>query len=61
MGIKYDPTTGLPSNDNTDYNTLLDMWRDEKEKNVERFVIHSTYKRLIRNGTKPSTFFLKEI
>ena len=37
------------------------MWRDEKEKNVERFVIHSTYKRLIRNGTKPSTFFLKEI
>ena len=37
------------------------MWRNEKDKNVERFVIHSTYKRLIRNGTKPSTFFLKEI
>ena len=32
MGIKYDPTTGLPSNDNTDYNTLLEMWRDEKQK-----------------------------
>jgi|TARA_Y100000296_G_scaffold7490_2_gene8915 septal ring factor EnvC (AmiA/AmiB activator) len=32
MGIKYDKTTGLPSNDNTDYNTLLDMWREEKEK-----------------------------
>ena len=32
MGIKYDETTGLPSNDNTDYNTLLVMWRDEKKK-----------------------------
>ena len=32
MGVKYDPTTGLPSNDNTDYNTLLEMWRDEKQK-----------------------------
>ena len=32
MGIKYDKTTGLPSNDNTDYNTLLEMWRDEKKK-----------------------------
>ena len=35
MGIKYDPTTGLPSNDNTDYNTLLEMWRDEKKKRQE--------------------------
>ena len=35
MGIKYDPTTGLPSNDNTDYNTLLEMWRDEKKKTQE--------------------------
>ena len=35
MGIKYDPTTGLPSNDNTDYNTLLEMWRTEKNKRQE--------------------------
>ena len=35
MGIKYDPTTGLPSNDNTDSNTLLEMWRDEKKKRQE--------------------------
>ena len=32
MGVKYDKTTGLPSNDNTDYNTLLEMWRDEKQR-----------------------------
>ena len=35
MGIKYDPTTGLPSNENTDYNKLLEMWRDEKKKRQE--------------------------
>ena len=35
MGIKYDKTTGLPSNDNTDYNTLLEMWRDEKKRRQE--------------------------
>ena len=35
MGIKYDKTTGLPSNDNTDYNTLLEMWRDEKQKRTK--------------------------
>jgi hypothetical protein len=35
MGVKYDPTTGLPSNDNTDYNKLLEMWRDEKKKRQE--------------------------
>ena len=32
MGIKYDATTGLPSNENVDYNNLLEMWRDEKKK-----------------------------
>jgi len=32
MGIKYDETTGLPSNENADYNTLLEMWREEKQK-----------------------------
>ena len=32
MGVKYDPTTGLPSNEDTDYNTLLEMWREEKQK-----------------------------
>ena len=35
MGIKYDPITGLPSNENTDYNKLLEMWRDEKKKRQE--------------------------
>ena len=32
MGIKYDETTGLPSNEDTNYNKLLEMWRDEKQK-----------------------------
>ena len=35
MGIKYDKTTGLPSNEDTDYQTLLEMWRDEKKKRQE--------------------------
>ena len=35
MGIKYDKTTGLPSNEDTNYNTLLEMWRDEKKKRQE--------------------------
>ena len=35
MGIKYDKITGLPSNEDTDYNTLLEMWRDEKKKRQE--------------------------
>ena len=32
MGIKYDPATGLPSNDNSSYEELLQMWREEKQK-----------------------------
>ena len=32
MGVKYDKFTGMPSNENTDYNKLLEMWRDEKKK-----------------------------
>ena len=35
MGVKYDPTTGIPSNEDTDYNKLLEMWRDEKKKRQE--------------------------
>ena len=35
MGVKYDPTTGLPSNEDTNYNKLLEMWRDEKKKRQE--------------------------
>ena len=31
MGVKYDPTTGLPSNEETNYNKLLEMWREEKK------------------------------
>ena len=35
MGVKYDPITGMPSNEDTDYNKLLEMWRDEKKKRQE--------------------------
>ena len=35
MGVKYDPITGMPSNDHPDYNKLLEMWRDEKKKRQE--------------------------
>ena len=35
MGIKYDKITGLPSNEDTNYNKLLEMWRDEKKKRQE--------------------------
>ena len=35
MGVKYDPITGLPSNEDTDYQTLLEMWRNEKKKRQE--------------------------
>ena len=35
MGVKYDPTTGLPSNEDTNYNKLLEMWRTEKKKKEE--------------------------
>ena len=35
MGVKYDPTTGMPSNEDTNYNKLLEMWRDEKKKRQE--------------------------
>ena len=35
MGVKYDPTTGLPSNDETNYNKLLEMWREEKKRRQE--------------------------
>ena len=35
MGVKYDKITGLPSNENGDYNKLLEMWRDEKKKRQE--------------------------
>jgi hypothetical protein len=35
MGLKHDPTTGLPSNEDTDYQTLLEMWRDEKKRRQE--------------------------
>ena len=35
MGVKYDPTTGLPSNEETNYNKLLEMWREEKKRRQE--------------------------
>ena len=35
MGVKYDPITGVPSNEDTNYNKLLEMWRNEKKKRQE--------------------------
>ena len=35
MGVKYDKITGMPSNEDTNYNKLLEMWRDEKKKRQE--------------------------
>jgi thiamine kinase-like enzyme len=32
MGVKYNETTGIPSNEDTNYNKLLEMWREEKQK-----------------------------
>jgi len=32
MGVKYDKMTGMPSNEDTNYNKLLEMWREEKQK-----------------------------
>ena len=38
-------------------NEFKEKWRMNKGESVDSFVIHSTYKRLIKSGTKPSTFF----
>jgi thiamine kinase-like enzyme len=35
MGVKYDKITGMPSNEDTNYNKLLEMWRNEKKKRQE--------------------------
>ena len=35
MGVKYDPLTGMPSEPNHDYRTLLEMWRTEKSRRRE--------------------------
>ena len=40
------------------YESFQKAWREKKDKNVDGFVIHSTYKRLIMSGTYPSTFFI---
>ena len=39
------------------YEMFREIWREKKGEDVGEFVIHSTYKRLITNGTNPSTFF----
>jgi len=46
MGIKYDKTTGLPSNDNADYNKLLEMWREEKKKRQEAEGVNNNHQKL---------------
>lgn len=40
------------------YESFQKTWREKKDKDVDGFVIHSTYKRLIMSGTYPSTFFI---
>ena len=46
MGIKYDKTTGLPSNDNADYNKLLEMWREEKKQRQEAEGVNNNHQKL---------------
>ena len=52
MGIKYDPTTGLPSNDNSSYEELLQMWREEKQK---RKTAEDTANRLVEENNNYET------
>ena len=52
MGIKYDPTTGLPSNDNSSYEELLQMWREEKQK---RKTAEDTVNRLVEENNNYET------
>jgi|TARA_R100000808_G_C2023521_1_gene70618 predicted RNase H-like nuclease (RuvC/YqgF family) len=52
MGIKHDPTTGLPSNDNSSYEELLQMWREEKQK---RKTAEDTANRLVEENNNYET------
>ena len=52
MGIKYDPTTGLPSNDNSSYEELLQMWREEKQN---RKTAEDTANRLVEENNNYET------
>ena len=52
MGIKYDPATGLPSNDNSSYEELLQMWREEKQK---RKTAEDTVNRLVEENNNYET------
>ena len=52
MGIKHDPTTGLPSNDNSSYEELLQMWREEKQK---RKTTEDTVNRLVEENNNYET------
>ena len=52
MGIKHDPTTGLPSNDNSSYEELLQMWREEKQK---RETAEDTVNRLVEENNNYET------
>ena len=52
MGIKYDPATGLPSNDNSSYEELLQMWREEKQK---RKTAEDTANRLVEENNNYET------
>ena len=52
MGIKHDPTTGLPSNDNSSYEELLQMWREEKQK---RKTAEDTVNRLVEENNNYET------
>ena len=52
MGIKHDPTTGLPSNDNSSYEELVQMWREEKQK---RKTAEDTVNRLVEENNNYET------
>ena len=52
MGIKHDPTTGLPSNENSSYEELLQMWREEKQK---RKTAEDTVNRLVEENNNYET------
>ena len=55
MGVKYDPTTGLPSNEDTNYNKLLEMWRNEKKKRQEVEAENTIIKGIGQNSPEMKT------
>ena len=59
MGVKYDKITGMPSNENVDYNKLLEMWRDEKKKRQEAEGENTIIKGIGQNSPEMKTLQIK--